>query len=165
MMLDKKHLRTLISVMLEMADAMLRSLKHEKPVLYSPEAVELLMGTAAVESLLGKYRYQLSGGPARGIFQMEPTTEASIWRDMFPYKPGLAYCCQMLAGVKGPSTSALAENVVYQILMARYRYLWVKGALPKTLDEMGDYWKRGYNTAGGRGTAESFVEHYRKYAA
>ena len=42
--------------------------------LHSDNAVNLLMGTAAQESHLGKYRKQIGGGPALGIFQMEPAT-------------------------------------------------------------------------------------------
>ena len=37
-------------------------------------AIDLLMGTCAQESHMGTYLRQLGGGPALGIFQMEPFT-------------------------------------------------------------------------------------------
>lgn len=36
--------------------------------LYSDDARDLLLGTCAQESAFGKYRKQLGGGPALGIF-------------------------------------------------------------------------------------------------
>lgn len=49
--------------------------------LYSVEAIDLLMLTAAQESHLGKYIQQLGSGPARGIFQMEPKTLQDLRKD------------------------------------------------------------------------------------
>lgn len=41
--------------------------------LYSENAVNLILGTIAVESNMGRYYYQVNG-PAIGIGQMEPNT-------------------------------------------------------------------------------------------
>jgi len=60
--MDKTQLRELIQVVLKEYD------------LYSRDAEELLMLTAAVESNLGYYIKQVGGGPALGIFQCEPDT-------------------------------------------------------------------------------------------
>ena len=59
-MLDKQEVKALVTKATKAID------------LYSPEVVELLMGTCAQESTMGKYRKQLGNGPALGIFQMEP---------------------------------------------------------------------------------------------
>ena len=58
----KEHLREMIQFVL---------MKYD---LYSRNAEELLMLTAACESNLGHYFKQLGGGPALGIFQVEPAT-------------------------------------------------------------------------------------------
>lgn len=50
------------------------------------DVVELLLLTCAAESAMGKYIMQV-GGPARGIFQMEPNTEKDIWENWLKYKP------------------------------------------------------------------------------
>lgn len=60
--MDKKQLRELVTHVLKKYD------------LYSADAVELLMLTAATESNLGCYIKQVGGGPALGIFQCEPNT-------------------------------------------------------------------------------------------
>lgn len=60
--MDKAQLRGLITHVLKKYD------------LYSVDAVELLMLTAATESNLGYYLKQVGGGPALGIFQCEPNT-------------------------------------------------------------------------------------------
>ncbi len=60
--MDKTQLRELIQVVLKEYD------------LYSRDAEELLMLTAATESNLGYYIKQKGGGPALGIFQCEPDT-------------------------------------------------------------------------------------------
>lgn len=45
---------------------------------YTEEAVDLLMMTAAHESNGCSYIKQING-PALGVYQMEPSTEADIW--------------------------------------------------------------------------------------
>ena len=42
--------------------------------LYSEDAVNLVLGTACVESECGRWLHQLGTGPALGIYQMEPDT-------------------------------------------------------------------------------------------
>ena len=54
-----------------------------------PGASFLLLGTALVESNLERVR-QVGGGPALGVFQMEPATHASLWGDWLPRHQELA---------------------------------------------------------------------------
>ena len=51
----------------------------QKINLWSEAAENLLLGTAAQESLLGTYLKQNGNGPALGIYQMEPNTHKDIW--------------------------------------------------------------------------------------
>ena len=47
-------------------------------------AEEFILGAAVQESLNFKYRTQVGGGPAKGYFQMEPSThDNKITRDEF----------------------------------------------------------------------------------
>jgi hypothetical protein len=131
--------------------------------LYSEDAEEQLMLTAAVESNLGEYIAQV-GGPAQGIFQMEPATEGDIWNNYLRYKQHLAEKIKALAG---ESAYRLRGNLIYQIAMARVHYLRVSEPLPSRHDVEGlaQYWKDHYNTFKGKGTVEKAVEKYEVYVA
>lgn len=133
--------------------------------LHSDNAEELIMGTFAVESNLGEYIYQSGHGPARGIGQMEPLTESDIWKRVIPRKKGLSEKIQSLTGVSKCDNFALTSNLAYQIIMTRLKYLSIPEPLPHyaDLDGMANYWKRYYNTYGGKGTIEDFVKKYKKY--
>ena len=56
--------------------------------LYSKAAEELLLGTAIQESRL-VYLKQIGGGPALGLFQMEPATELDLVKNYIWYRPEL----------------------------------------------------------------------------
>ncbi|KAF0118141.1 MAG: hypothetical protein FD149_866 [Rhodospirillaceae bacterium] len=58
--------------------------------LHSPAAEALLLGTAIQESRLGTYLRQTGGGPALGVYQMEPATHEDIWTNFLAYRPDLA---------------------------------------------------------------------------
>ena len=53
----------------------------EKANLYSKSAVNLLLGTAAVESQLGHYIEQVPSGIAKGIYQCEMSTHYDIFKN------------------------------------------------------------------------------------
>ena len=129
--------------------------------LYSEAAEELLMLTAATESLCGKYLHQV-GGPALGIFQMEPFTHDDIHRNFLKYKPEVAEKVQEF----GSEAKDMPGNLYYATAMARIHYLRVPEALPSAMDVNGlaNYWKDYYNTNLGSGTATKAMGNYQKYA-
>lgn len=131
---------------------------------YSPAAVNLLLGTAAQESKFGTYIQQIKG-PALGVFQMEPTTEQDIWENFLKYKPYLRDMVVNTTGVKHPDADHLRGNLLYQITMARLHYFRVPELLPSGSDIIGmaRYWKKYYNTPLGKGTEEEFQENYTRY--
>ena len=53
-------------------------------------AEELLLGTALQESRL-TYLHQLGGGPALGLFQMEPGTHDDIWTNYLWNRPEFGF--------------------------------------------------------------------------
>ncbi|MDT0635088.1 hypothetical protein [Spectribacter hydrogenoxidans] len=139
--------------------------------LYSPEAVELLILTAAHESAGGHYLHQVGGGPALGIYQMEPATHDDIWRNYLEYRHDLddAVNTWRLVGAPwndgDPRPTEMTGNLYYATAMARIHYLRVPKPLPAAddLDGLAGYWKAHYNTFAGAGTVAQAREHYRAY--
>ena len=134
-----------------------------KPLnLYSVDAEELLCATCAQESLLGKYRRQGNGGPALGIFQMEPEDFNDIWTNYLAYHPNLAMDIGKLATTQPPRPVELVTNDPFSIAMARVQYLRAPGTLPAATDLQGlwAYYKAHYNTPEGAATQDQFVRNY-----
>lgn len=129
--------------------------------MYSESAEELLILTACTESLAGEYVYQV-GGPAKGIFQMEPDTEADIWNNYLRYRPQLA----SLVKEYKLNKDDLVFNLAYQIIMARVHYRRIAEPLPKAPDHRGlaVYWKKYYNTPEGKGKVDEALERYKELA-
>ncbi len=129
---------------------------------WSPEAEELVLGTAAHESHLGEFDRQIGGGPALGAWQMEPATEDSIWRDYLEYRGGLKRAVTAATGVVAPDLNRLQYDPIYGAIMCRVRYLPAPETLPAEHDIEGQaaYWKKYYNTAQGRGRCEEYVRDY-----
>lgn len=120
--------------------------------LYSESAVNLLMGTAAVESDFGTYLRQING-PALSPFQIEPATylwlSDKYW-ERFPV---------------GKAAENLEWDLRLAILVARLKYLSIPEPLPEANDipALARYWKKYYNTYLGAGTEAGFIRAYQKY--
>lgn len=134
--------------------------------LYSPDAEELLMATCAQESAMGTYRRQV-GGPALGIFQMEPATFNDIFSNYLVFHPGLQADVCALASTQPPRPVELVTNDNFAIAMCRVQYLRAPGSLPSMLDLNGlwSYYKLHYNTSQGAATQAEFYANYKKYVA
>ena len=131
---------------------------------HSTAAERLMLGTAAAESLL-RERRQRGGGPARGLFQMEPPSHDDIYDNFLDY-PGRAVLKQkILATLSSPNADRIREletNDRYACAMARMQYYRRRDPLPDAddLDGLARYWKRYYNTALGKGTVEGFKDKW-----
>ena len=132
------------------------------PAINRKEAVELLMGTCAQESHLGKYRKQIGGGPALGIYQMEPATFGDIVKNYLSSKPVLREKIMEVSGVKEFNSKDLVQNDRLSTCMARVHYLRVKEGIPSSLDGQARYWKKYYNTPLGAGTEQEYMSNYKK---
>jgi len=143
----------------EIVQHTLRHLIPEIP--YTEAAVELLMLTAAQESQLGTYLVQLGGGPALGVYQMEPDTHNDIRLNFLRYRSDLGDLVGALKTQEGGYQ--LVGNLYYATAMARVHYYRVKEPLPASDDIHGlaKYWKRHYNTYLGKGTADEAFASYR----
>lgn len=133
--------------------------------LWSESAEALLVGTALAESGL-TWLAQRGGGPALGVFQIEPATHDDIWTNFLAYRRALRQRAEALIAPEPPRTRQLVTNLAYAAAMARIHYLRVPEPLPPAgdVDALGAYWKRHYNTRRGRGTVEGFVEDFRRFA-
>lgn len=130
--------------------------------LYSTDAEELLMATAANESHLGEYRLQI-GGPAIGIFQDEPEDFADLYANFLAYRPELRARVDVLSTVH--TAQDLENNDPYAIAICRCHYLRAPEALPAATDFFAiyDYYKRFYNSYEGAANQEAFAACYKRY--
>ena len=125
------------------------------------EARFLLLCTAAIESECGHYIKQI-GGPALGIWQMEPATHDDIWNECDALKlPELSTIVDGL--VPTLNNEPMIESPMYACAMARLKYSMDTKALPKCnggtdldLDMFYKYYKRVYNTQYGKSTFEKW---------
>lgn len=128
----------------------------------SPAARVLLIATACHESGCGSNLAQ-RGGPALGIYQMEPLTHDDTWRrSSLAMQAWLrSYCCGLS---RNPDARMLAGNLLYATALARAQYWLSAGGLPDARDIHGiaDYWLRNW-CRGCRGTREQFVGSWVKY--
>jgi len=139
------------------------------------EAAEiLLLGTVAHESKCGEYLHQV-GGPALGIYQIEPVTHFDVWENYLRYKSGLMLKIQDMVPVAqrrrtpggwvSGSDAMLITDLAYATAIARVIYLRAPMKLPEADDLHGlaAYWKKYYNTPLGKGTVEKWLSDYAKY--
>ena len=129
-------------------------------------AEELLLGTAVQESLNFQYRTQVGGGPAKGYFQMEPSTHDDIWENYLKYRQKLSQDVNSFLPSKNPNKiMELENNDKYAAAMARIHYMRVAAPLPKAGDVIAqaNYWKQYYNTSLGKGKPHEYVEKWKKY--
>lgn len=129
---------------------------------YSEDAVELLMMTAAHESKLGEFIYQISG-PARGVFQMEPKTFKDIKKNYLAFREPLNENVSKYF-IKHYDPAEVAWNLKAAIIMARVHYLRVPAKLPDNPADMAIYAKIYWNTTEGKATVEDYVQAYNKLA-
>ena len=141
----------------------LTAMGEATPCKHSDAAENLLMGTWAHESMGGEFIKQV-GGPACGIFQIEPPTAHSIINNYVlhrkPFKDFLAkYTTEQTI------EEQLITNLAFQVIIARLVYFPKTQPLPPANDirALGGYWKAHYNTPLGKGTVDKFVDDYARY--
>jgi len=132
----------------------------------SKNANFLSLCTAAIESDCGYYIKQV-GGPALGIWQMEPDTHSDIWAECDALYDDLGQEIASLSvnGVdkeKGHTFDGCSDLIVspmYACAMARLKYSMDPKPLPDHNDikAVYEYYKRIYNTPLGASTYEKFL--------
>jgi len=129
--------------------------------MYSEAAEQLLLGTAAQESGF-EFIHQIGGGPALGLWQMEPATHNDIANNYLKYRPELAAAIFRASGCAGLEANNLLKNLSYACAFARVHYWRVKESLPPDLLGQAKYYKVYYNTPLGKATVHDYVQKYER---
>lgn len=154
--------------------------------LSSINAEELLVATVAQESTGGLYLHQNDGGPALGIYQMEPKTHAYLWNTYLTEidknekdnnNPNINILGARIPNSFGyailktckytsiPDPFCMVYNLWYATIMARVFYYFIDAPLPHhdDLDAIWDYYKLHWNTPKGKATKQEFTIKYQRY--
>jgi hypothetical protein len=123
----------------------------------------LSLCTAAIESNCGYYIKQI-GGPALGVWQMEPITYRDIWVNCDAL--GVNDLGRLMISMsnrdddKEKRMLSLVSNPMYACAMARLKYSMDVAPLPdsENIRAVYDYYKRIYNTPAGASTYEKFKQ-------
>lgn len=178
-MIDPKQFRDylLVPILNEMAQYF--------PGCNSVFAINLMIGTAWKESLGLSYLRQIGGGPAEGLCQVEPETEASLWAHHLRYNKDrrdwvlsmityaeqlqwLAYIEMIVDGAKDedvpvPNTDRLLFDLKYNLVMARMKY-WVRNFSwpedPQNIHALAHIWDVHYNVNKKHGFPHEFVAKF-----
>lgn len=131
--------------------------------LWSLDAEENLLMIAAWESSLGKYLRQIGGGPACGIWQVEPNTMLDNYESFLNYSTRIPLSTQIseICGCSGPDLNHLIYNPIYNCIHARLKLYRSKGPLPSRndTDGMARYAVKNYN-GGGAATLSNYKNAY-----
>mgnify|MGYP001162532464 FL=1 len=157
--MNQKQIRALIADVLK------------KMGMWSEEAEELVFLTGLAES---GYRYitQIGSDIARSFFQVEVATAKDCIDNYLVYRQDVLK--QFGEAVQRRPKEILAWNeeelhyllwhdIAVGIAFCRIKYRRVPKPLPKTLEECASQWKKYYNTEGGKGDPEHFVDACLKY--
>lgn len=131
--------------------------------LWSIEAEQLVLGTACQESACGEYLKQLGGGPALGIYQMEPATHDDLIKNFLQYKPPLRDKVWSYVRKQPPISNEMIGNLYYATAMCRIHYLRVPASIPTGLRPQAAYWKKYYNTELGAGTIDEYMKSWERF--
>lgn len=131
---------------------------------YSPQAKNLLMGTAAVASHLGDF-IQHHNGLSFGLYQTSTQIHKNVWDDYLAYNPDLASIVRGMASQKAflrDPDSELAGNLRYATAIAWSTYLANGVQLPADSNDihaLAQCWKRYYEL-NSHHTEEQFIQHF-----
>lgn len=125
----------------------------------SPEAEQLMLGTALQESNL--QNVQQDHGPALGYFQDEPMDHDDLWKNYLEYHKTLGKKLEsLLPPTVSPDWQCLIMYPLYAAGVCRLHYLRAPGVIPLDLIGQANYYKIHYNTAGGAATTQEYINKW-----
>jgi len=128
--------------------------------LYSIEASDLLLGTAIYESKL-IYQHQIKG-PAVGLFQMEPATFNDLFENYLVFQTSKQTQLNKYAELGLEPRSPLnLYNPRHATAACRLQYYRDADKIPSDADGQARYYKRVWNTDGGKGSVVGYLEVWR----
>lgn len=150
----------------QLREYIIRPVLHKMGV-YTEAGEELLVLTAATESLGGTFIHQVGGGPALGIYQMEPATCRDCYENYLKYNPGLMMSVDDYTSDEAtcPKYEQMVGNLCYATAMCRAQYLRFSEPLPPAYDipALAEYYKQYWNTYLGSASVEDAIRNYRDY--
>jgi len=140
-----------------MAIGVTQSMSFVRTGFYSPEFVRLCCMIAAHESIGGKYRVQVGGGPARGILGIEKDTYEDVWKNS-------DYVKEVAEHMKIERDFSQIENCdSHSIIIARLKIAMDLEAIPSDLYGIACYAKRVWNGTG-KATPEKYLNDFKLWA-
>lgn len=126
--------------------------------LSSLAAERLLLGTAITESGL-IYLTQHGGGPARGVYQVEPWVARDLDLTWLSFRPEWQRAVAKFNHPGQPDADELVTDLAFATAVARLIYYRRPEALPdpENLRGLAEYWKAHFNTVAGKGDPAKFV--------
>lgn len=131
------------------------------------EEVEIMVGIVATESGF-THRVQIGGGPACGLFQIEPDTAFDVYLNYLRRKPDRLNRLMMLsfdmpvfffpARICLPDLLKVWDD--FSFLIARCVLLRRPEPIPKDVEAQARYYKRWYNTPDGAGSVEKYLKDW-----
>ena len=137
----------------------------------SEDAIDLVLTTGIVESRY-KYLRQLGDGPACSFWQVEPATAVDNIAHYLKHRKSLVIKCAEASRVDSKYwqvydediwADILEKNIASGIVHCRLKYWRVPKSIPNTTKGKAEYWKKYYNTEGGKGHIDHFTEAVRKW--
>ena len=124
-------------------------------------AVKLMIMTSAHESLLFEHKIQIGGGPARGIFQMEPPTYYDTWKNVINIRPKLKNALKKM-NVRMNSSNLMNDR--HATIIGRIQYYRFSEAIPDANDlwSLAAYAKKYWNTQKGKATVNDYYVAFQK---
>ena len=131
-------------------------------------AEQILLGTAIQESGGFQWRRQreyINSKSTKGGFGYYQVEEATL-NSLYNYGYRRNFVRTTVDKLRGgmPKLKALQYNDEYVTAIARMKYFSRAGTIPD-YDIVGQaiYWKTQYNTAGGAGTVEQYLDRWKRY--
>lgn len=123
---------------------------------------ELLLGTAMQESSCGA-RIVQNGGPALGVWQMEPATHDDLWTNFLAFRIPLADKVSTFLFTALPKSVQLIGNLYYACAMARVQYFRSPRPIPSAGDIEGqaELYKVAYNGPG-KATTDEYMANAKR---
>lgn len=128
-------------------------------------AANLLLGTALTESGL-EYLHQI-GGPALGVYQIEPATHEDVWANFIWWRGEIGRRMVALDAPNRPTHERLIFDLRYATAIARLIFYRSPIAMPAGDDAaaFAAFHKAAFNTSLGATDPSASVEHFRRAVA
>ena len=124
----------------------------------NPFAYNILIETAAAETLLGEYRDPTPYAAGTGVTQVDKGTFE--WLKSRYKGHSIATKIHDAFGISLSRVSyyEIETSPLLGFIFCRLRYYPVPAPIPSSREGRAEYWKRHYNTSAGKGTAGEYLE-------